>query len=101
MAEQFTPNMDKLKAELGRVPPEPTNISRPEDFAPKSKPDNRAPYISQALKVVMHSGPRWLQLSVGEQEALDLIATRISYILTSPGDQFWENIATLAEGALD
>ena len=98
----FVPNMERLKQELGRNPP-PAPVSRPEDYAPKhDKEPKRAAYIAQALKVTIHGGPRWLELSVNEQEALDLIATAISRLLTYNvgASEFWSEIAGQASEAM-
>lgn len=95
----FVPDMDVLKKELGRMP-DPPPKDKPEDYAPKSKGENQAPYLSQGIKLVMHRAPGWNGLRANEMEALDLIATAISIILTD--DKLvkvnWEKICALAEG---
>lgn len=94
--DTFVPDLTKLQKELGPTP-KPV-VSKPEDYAPKK--ENKAPYISQAIKVILHGAPRWHNLSVGEQEALDLIATTISYILTGEKDtvMYWDAIEKQASG---
>jgi len=92
---RFVPDMEGLKKELGRQPQLPE--TKPEDFAPKAR--NSASRIAQAIKAVIHGGPRWSQLSDEERETLELIATNMSEILTdhATGHDAWADIAARAE----
>jgi hypothetical protein len=101
----FTPNMDKLKAELGKTPPNfPVPSSSPADYAPKPKPAaNKAPMpyqlaeaeVSQQIKAAIRAASGWHLLNFGQQEALDLIATDISRVCAGRYGQ-WEEIINWA-----
>jgi hypothetical protein len=96
----FTPNMDKLKSELGRTPPA-APPSSPMDFAPKAKAKPNPPYqvadaeVSQQIKAAMRAASGWHLLDFGQQEALDLIATEIGRICA--GRKFWKELREWAD----
>jgi hypothetical protein len=79
---RFSPNMERLKAELGRTPPPPPE-TKAEDYAPKkvSKWLGTA-NLSQGIKEILHDSPSWTYLSNPQREALELIASAISRICT-------------------
>lgn len=98
---RFAPNMERLKAELGRQPP-------PE---PKTSPDDwgRTPALSiqdaqkrvgyanlaQVIKSAIHDSPFWKTMPSGQKEALELIATEIARICVNNPDEeiYWRCIA--------
>ena len=55
--------------------------------------------ISQALKQIMRAGPGWLRLTMIEREAMDMIALKLSRVLSgkSMERQHWEDIVGYAK----
>jgi hypothetical protein len=113
---KFTPDMEALKAELGRVPP-PGPKTKPEDFAPKKvrnvpeiepdgSPDEPGPWkhldtepdhltipeveLAQSIKALLRDNKGWARLTAGEREALDLIASEFGRICA--GRDCWDEI---------
>lgn len=97
-SKQYTPDMDKLRTELGRTPPPPMPTSKPEDFAPKPRvrPDYARSEVklAQAIKFQLRDTDGWDDLTLGEKEALDLIATSMGRICA--GRDYWEELAKYA-----
>lgn len=59
--------------------------------------------LCQNIKCVMRRGDNWYRLTSGSQEALDMIAHKISRILSGadPHDQqHWEDVAGYAKAAM-
>lgn len=103
-SKQFAPDMDRLKSELGRTPPPSPSLttSKPEDYAPKhrSKPAHAPDYtraeakLAQAIKFQLRDTEGWDDLTLGEKEALDLIATSMGRICV--GRNYWNELAEYA-----
>lgn len=95
-SKQYTPDIDKLKTELGRVPTMATQ-SKPEDYAPRrARPDYARSEVklAQAIKFQLRDTDGWDDLTLGEKEALDLIATSMGRICA--GRDYWEELAKYA-----
>lgn len=100
--KSFTPNMDKLKAELGRTPPPPL-ATKVEDFAPKPPPvrithtelTESEAELAQVLKTVMREHGHSDVLTYTPREVLDQIASRIAGICI--GRNLWSEISELAD----
>lgn len=101
----YTPNMEKLKADLGRTPPSMVDQSKPDDFAPRTKPlptpdvaGGRQIYVSpdwemelsQRIKALMRESDDWERLSYSAREGLDRIVSRIAGICV--GRDYWAEI---------
>lgn len=59
--------------------------------------------MAQSLKIAIHAGMNWYLLTPGEQEALDMIAHKISRILSGadPHDpEHWTDLAGYAHAAM-
>lgn len=101
-SKQYTPDMEKLKTELGRSPPPTLTQSRPEDFAPRPKAERLQLYhttlpevvTAQAIKHILREHPDWEKMTVGEREALDLIATDMARVCS--GKNQWISIGEWA-----
>lgn len=99
--KSFTPNMDKLKAELGRTPPPPA--TKVEDYAPKPKPvkivhtdsiTETEAELAQVIKNAMREHGDFEVLTYTPREVLDQIASRIAGICV--GRNLWSEISELA-----
>lgn len=90
----YTPNMEKLKADLGRTPPSMVDQSKPVDYAPKPKPEysrwNWEAELAQRIKDLMREHNDWQKLGPTAREGLDLIASRMAGICV--GRDYWEEI---------
>lgn len=67
---------------------------------PRYGPFSDNAVIAQSLKEIMHNSPNWRKLTSVHQEALDLIAMKISRILSTGADlthrDNWDDIAGYA-----
>lgn len=98
--EKFTPDMEALKAELGRTPPPPPK-SKPEDFAPKKLHASMAEAeLAQTIKFAIRDNEGWSLLGADQREALDLIATEISRICAGHHGQWIDLAKWASRGAL-